>query len=66
MTISLVLFDMDDVLCHYGQDARVKTLSTLSDRTSAQAFHRCLEMLEVTPAETLFVDDLEANVNWCA
>ena len=34
MPLSLVLFDMDDVLCHYDRSARVKRLARLSNRTS--------------------------------
>lgn len=34
MPLSLVLFDMDDVLCHYDRSARVKRLATLSTRTT--------------------------------
>ena len=39
MPISLVLFDMDDVLCHYDGSARVHKLARLSDRTFDEVVH---------------------------
>src|SRR5580692_3944838 len=39
MPISLVLFDMDDVLCHYDRSARVRNLASLSERTFDDVVH---------------------------
>jgi glucose-1-phosphatase len=39
MPISLVLFDMDDVLCQYDGSARVRELARLSDRTFDEVVH---------------------------
>jgi glucose-1-phosphatase len=39
MPISLVLFDMDDVLCHYDRSARVRELALLSNRTFDEVVH---------------------------
>jgi HAD superfamily hydrolase (TIGR01509 family) len=39
MPISLVLFDMDDVLCHYDRSARVDALATLSGRAMNEVVH---------------------------
>ena len=39
MPISLVLFDMDDVLCHYDRSARIRILASLSVRTFDEVVH---------------------------
>ena len=39
MPISLVLFDMDDVLCHYDRSARVRKLASLCGRTFDEVVH---------------------------
>jgi glucose-1-phosphatase len=39
MPISLVLFDMDDVLCHYDRSARTQQLAALSNRTPDDVAH---------------------------
>ncbi len=36
MTPKLVLFDLDDVLCHYDRDSRVAALATLAGKPAAE------------------------------
>jgi len=39
MGISFVLFDMDDVLCHYDRSARIRSLAALANRTFEEVLH---------------------------
>jgi len=59
MPISLVLFDMDDVLCHYDRSARVRHLSALSGRTQEEVVHAIWTSGLEARADAGIVDDAE-------
>jgi glucose-1-phosphatase len=59
MPLSLVLFDMDDVLCHYDRSARVKRLATLSNRTLDDVVHAIWGSGLEAKADAGLVDDVE-------
>lgn len=59
MPLSLVLFDMDDVLCHYDQSARVRRLSALSNRPPDEVVHAIWGSGLEAKADAGSIDDAE-------
>ncbi|KLU28123.1 HAD family hydrolase [Caballeronia mineralivorans PML1(12)] len=57
--ISLVLFDMDDVLCHYDRSARVRHLAALSSRTFDEVRHAIWDSGLEAQADAGLLDDAE-------